>query len=206
MVRANTALRLLRPGTPIIKASSDNVGEMTLRPYRSKHPEISPDAFVDPAALLIGDVRLGPSASVWPGAIIRADDDCVEVCAGSAVMDMAFLEAPEGRPVRIGEASLISHAARLHGCTVEEGTLVGIGAIVLDGAVVGSGAIVAAGSVVTPGTEISPGSVVVGAPAKFARRTTQEDALRLQRDLEALKPKMQEYREWATDRQQTDRL
>lgn len=186
------------PRAPRIKASSDNVGGMTLRPYKSKHPEISPDAFVDPEALVIGDVRLGPGASVWPGAIIRADDDRVEVCAGSAVMDMAFLEAPEGRPVIVGKSSLVSHGARLHGCTVGEGAMIGVGAIVLDGATVGRDAIVAAGSVVTPGTKVPPGSVVVGAPAKLARDTTKEDALRLQRDLEALRPKIQEYRQHST--------
>lgn len=173
---------------------------MTLRPYKSKSPDVSPDAFVDPSALLIGEVRIGSGASVWPRAVLRADDDRVEIGSGSAVMDLAFLEAPKGRPVRVGESTLVSHGARLHGCTVQDGALVGIGAIVLDGAVVGKGSVVAAGSVVTPGTEVADGSVVVGAPARVARNVTEADASAIQRDLEALRPKVEEYRRWLAER------
>ena len=168
---------------------------MSIRSYEDKTPKIDPEAYVDRDAIVIGEVSLGGGTSVWPGAVLRADDDIIEVGEGSAIMDMAFLEAPKGRPLRVGRGCLVSHCARLHGCTVEEGCLIGIGATVLDGAVVGRGSVVAAGSLVTPGTRFGPESVVMGAPAERRRAATSEDAERLRHDLEATRRKSHSYRD-----------
>lgn len=148
---------------------------------------------MDESALLIGAVTVRRRASVWPLALLRADDDIVEVGEGSAVMDMAFAEAPQGRPVRVGSDCLVSHGARLHGSTVEDGCLIGIGAIILDGAVVGKGSIVAAGSLVPPGKIIPPDSVAVGTPASVVRQMTDADRRLVADEVDAVKAKAERY-------------
>jgi carbonic anhydrase/acetyltransferase-like protein (isoleucine patch superfamily) len=166
---------------------------MHIRRIGDKAPSIGKDVYIDPTAVLIGDVVVRDGASVWPCALLRADDERVEVGAGSAVMDMAFAEAPGGHPVTVGDACLISHGARLHGCAVDKACLVGVGAIVLDGARIGEGSIVAAGSVVTPGTQVRPGSVVAGVPAKVLRQSTEEETLLIARELDMVKAKAIRY-------------
>lgn len=167
---------------------------MAIRRYLGKGPSVSESAYVDEAALIIGDVTLEDGVSVWPGAVIRADDDSVSVGRGSAVMDQSFVEAPKGRPVTIGQGCLVSHGVRLHGCTLGDGVLVGIGAIVLDGAKIGDGAIVGAGSLVTSGTEIGPRELVLGSPAKTVRRVTDEEISRTERELQGVKAKAISHR------------
>lgn len=166
---------------------------MVLRQIGDKRPRIAAGAYVDQDALLIGDVTLRERASVWPCALMRADDDSVEVGEGSAVMDMVFVEAPRGEPVRIGRDCLISHGARLHGCVVEDGVLIGIGATVLDGAKIGRGSIVAAGSLVPPGKEIPPGSVAMGTPASVTRQTGLADTEMVRDELGIIQAKANRY-------------
>jgi carbonic anhydrase/acetyltransferase-like protein (isoleucine patch superfamily) len=166
---------------------------MVLREAGGKRPALGDGVYVDESAVVIGDVRLGGGASVWPAAVVRADDDRVEVGKGSAVLDMAFIEAPRGRPVTIGEGCLVSHCARLHGCTLGRSVLVGIGAIVLDGARVGDGAVVAAGSLVPPGAEVQPRTVVMGVPAKASRSVGPTDLETLRSELETLRAKAALY-------------
>jgi carbonic anhydrase/acetyltransferase-like protein (isoleucine patch superfamily) len=167
---------------------------MAIRSYRDRSPRIPESAFVDRDAILIGEVILGNDVSVWPGAVLRADDDTISIGSGSAVMDVSFVEAPEGRPVTVGEGCLISHGVRLHGCSVGSGALVGIGAIVLDRAAIGEGAIVGAGSVVTSGTAIGPGELALGTPAKAVRAATDEEVARTARELEIIRVKAEQYR------------
>lgn len=166
---------------------------MAQREVGGKTPKVAPGAYVDDSALLIGDVSLGARASVWPCALMRADDDSIEVGDGSAIMDMAFLEAPKGRPVKVGDRCLISHGARLHGCVVEDDCLIGIGAIVLDGAKVGRGSIVAAGSLVPPGRDIPARSVVAGTPATVVRQASAADAEMISGELETVGTKAARY-------------
>ncbi len=173
---------------------------MALREVGGKRPRLHGGSYVDESALLIGDVTLRERASVWPFALLRADDDSVEIGEGSAVMDMAFVEAPEGRPVKVGAGCLVSHGARLHGCVVEDGVLVGVGAIVLDGARVGKGSMVAAGALVPPGKEIPAGSVVSGTPAAVARPATDADAARLRGELDRILEKAERYARERPDR------
>lgn len=166
---------------------------MVLREAGDRRPQVHEGAYVDESSLVIGGVTLHAGASVWPFALLRADDDTVEVGEGSAIMDMAFLEAPEGRPVKVGRGCLISHCARLHGCVIEDDTLVGVGATVLDGARVGRGSVIASGALVLPNEEIPAGSVAAGLPAKVLRAATREDAARLRDELGRVSEKAGRY-------------
>ncbi len=167
---------------------------MVLRSFGDKKPSVSKDVFVDASAVVIGDVTLQERSSVWPGAVIRADDDSVLIGRGSAVLDLALVEAPKGRSVSVGEGCIISHGALLHGCSVGNDSTVGIGAIVLDGASIGEKSVVAAGTLIPPGAKIPSGSFVLGVPGKIVRQTSQNELARLREELRALSEKASRYR------------
>ena len=143
-------------------------------------PQIDPSAWVADSATVIGRVTLGPGASVWFGAVLRADNEPIVIGARSNVQENAVLHTDPGRPLTIGEDVTIGHQAMVHGCTVGDGSLIGIQAVLLNGAVIGSGSIVGAGAVVTEDTVFAPGSLVVGMPAtvKRALGPAQIEALR----------------------------
>ena len=151
-------------------------------------PEVAPDAWVAPTACVIGRVSLGARVSVLFNAVLRADNNTIAVGPESNVQDGGILhcDPPEiaGRPVEIGARVSIGHGARLHGCRVGDGSLVGIGAIVLDGATIGTDCLVAAGALVPPGMTVPDGSLVVGAPAQVKRalRDGDREILRLAAD------------------------
>ena len=113
--------------------------------YQGKTPSVDPTAFIAPNATLIGDVTIGPDASVWFGAVLRGDNEPIVVGRGSNVQDNATLHCDPGHPLTIGEDVTIGHNAVVHGCTVGNGVLVGMGAVVLDEAVLGDWSIVGAG-------------------------------------------------------------
>lgn len=167
---------------------------MVLRSFMDKRPAVAKDAFVDESAVVIGDVRVKERASIWPGAIVRADDDSVDIGKGSAVLDLCLVEAPKGRPVVIGDGCIVSHGARLHGCSVGNDSIIGIGAIVLDGVSIGEKSVVAAGSLVPPGAKIPPNSFVMGIPGRITRQTSPNDLARLREELRALVDKAAKYR------------
>lgn len=171
-----------------------SAAEMAILQFGGKSPVVAADAFVHPSATVIGDVHLHDGTSVWPGAVIRADDARIEVGRASAVMDLALLEAPKGRPVVLGEGCIVSHAACLHGCVVKSNSLVGIGAIVLDGAVIGEGSVIAAGALVPPGSKIVPGSFVVGVPGKVLRAATQDERQFIQKEIRHIAEKARAYK------------
>lgn len=146
-----------------------------IRTLNGHAPALGPGAFVHDAAEVIGRVRLGAWASVWPGAVIRGDVEDIEVGDESNVQDGAVLHADEGLPCRLGNRVTIGHRACVHGCVLEDEVVVGIGAIVLNGARVGAGSVIGAGAVVPEGAEIPPGSLALGIPAKVVRPTTPEE-------------------------------
>ena len=137
-------------------------------PSRWDAPRIDAAAWVDPTAVVIGDVRLAAGASLWPTVVARGDVCPIVVGEGSNVQDGAVLHGDPGQPVTIGADVTIGHRAVVHGATLEDGCLIGIGAIVLNGVTVGAGALVAAGSVVT--RDVPPGALVMGAPAVVKRQ------------------------------------
>lgn len=163
--------------------------------FDGNQPQIDPQAWVDIAARIIGRVSLAAKVTIWPGAVLRADDEAIEIGEGSAVLDLALLEAPTGHPVVIEPGALVSHQACVHGATIKRGALVGIGAIVLDGAVVGEGALVGAGAVVPPRMEVPAGVLVLGAPAKVIRELKPAEREMVAGQLADLQHKAEVYRQ-----------
>ncbi|MFV0624216.1 gamma carbonic anhydrase family protein [Sphingomonas sp. ac-8] len=134
-------------------------------------PQLPADgsAWVAPSADLIGDVRLGRDASIWFGAVIRADNTPIRGGDRTNIQDGAMLHSDVGSPLTVGAGVTVGHHAILHGCTVEDGALIGMGATVLNGAVIGAGSLVGAGALVTEGKVFPPGSLIVGSPARVVR-------------------------------------
>jgi len=130
---------------------------------------IDPTAFIHPEAVVCGDVTLGAGASVWPGAVIRADSAPISIGDASNVQDGVVIHVDPGLPCTVGARVTIGHRAVVHGATVEDNCLIGIGAIVLNRVVVGRGSLVGAGAVCSEGMVIPPGSLVLGVPAKVVR-------------------------------------
>jgi carbonic anhydrase/acetyltransferase-like protein (isoleucine patch superfamily) len=138
-------------------------------------PSIPDSAWVAPNATLVGSVTLGESASVFYGAVLRADVDSIELGEGSNIQDNVVVHCDAGKPTSIGANVSVGHGAVLHGCTIEDGVLIGMSATVLNQAVIGEGSLVAAGAVVLEGTVVPPGSLVAGVPAKVRRELTEDE-------------------------------
>ncbi|GAA5005140.1 gamma carbonic anhydrase family protein [Actinopolymorpha pittospori] len=146
-----------------------------LLPFEQHRPAVAGSAWVAPGATLVGRVEIADGASVWYGAVIRADLERIVVGAGTNVQDGAVLHADPGLPTLVGAGVSIGHGAVVHGCVVEDDCLIGIRAAVLNGARVGAGSLVAAGAVVLEGTHIPPRSLVAGVPGKVRRQLTEEE-------------------------------
>jgi carbonic anhydrase/acetyltransferase-like protein (isoleucine patch superfamily) len=132
-------------------------------------PEIHPFAFVHPDAVVIGRVRIGPEASVWPAAVLRGDHGYIEIGARTSVQDGTVVHCTHELPTLIGTECVVGHNAHLEGCTVGDGCLIGSGSVVLNGVTVGAGAIVAAAALVPEGFEVPPAALVAGVPAKVKK-------------------------------------
>jgi len=137
-------------------------------------PTLDEGAWAAPSADLIGDVRLGRRASVWFGAVIRADNTPILIGAESNIQDGAVGHSDPGAPLVIGAGVTVGHQAILHGCTIGDGCLVGMGARILNGAVLGANCLVGAGALITEGKIFEPGMLVVGAPARAIRPLSDE--------------------------------
>lgn len=137
-------------------------------------PRIGPGAWVADTARVIGDVSLGKDASVWFGAVLRADNASIQIGAGSNVQDGAVLHVDPGVSLTVGESVTIGHQAMLHGCTIGDGSLIGIQAVILNGARIGCGCLIGAGALITEGKEIPDGSLVMGSPGRVVRQLTPE--------------------------------
>ena len=143
-------------------------------------PQIGAGAWIADSASVIGRVRLGAGASVWYGAVLRGDNDWITLGANTNVQDGSVLHCDPGVPLTLGDNVTVGHQVMLHGCSVGDGTLVGIQAVVLNGARIGRNCIVGAGALVTEGKEFPDGSLIVGAPAKVLRPLSPEQLELLQ--------------------------
>ena len=151
-------------------------GQPDIRPYRGKHPQIAASAYIDPAAVIIGDVVIGEDASVWPCSVIRGDVHYIRIGARSNIQDGSVLHVMRDEcPLVLGDNVTVGHSVTLHGCVIESRCLIGMGAIILNGATVGSGSIVAAGALITERTVIPASSLVMGSPGKVKRILTGID-------------------------------
>ena len=137
-------------------------------------PQLHPTAWVADSAQVIGNVHLGPDSSVWFGAIARGDTDSITVGRGTNIQDHSVLHADPGMPLVIGDNVSVGHQVMLHGCTVGDGSLIGIGAVVLNGARIGKNCLVGAGALVTEGKEFPDGTMILGSPAKAVRQLSPE--------------------------------
>ena len=138
-------------------------------------PTLGEGAWAAPSADLIGDVRLGSRASVWFGAVIRADNTPILIGADSNIQDGAIGHSDPGAPLTIGSRVTVGHQAILHGCTIADDCLIGMGARILNGAEIASNCLVGAGALITEGKRFAPGSLIVGAPARVVRPLTDEE-------------------------------
>ncbi len=148
--------------------------------YEGRRPRIAPSAFLAEGTVVVGDVEIGESSSLWFGTIVRGDVNHVRIGARTNVQDLSVVHVTSRtHPTVIGDDVTVGHRAVLHGCTIKDRCLVGIGAIVLDGAVVGPDAMIGAGALVPPGMVVPPGTLVLGAPARVKRPLTADEVAHL---------------------------
>ena len=157
-------------------------------------PDLHPDSWVAPSADLIGAVRLGAGASVWFGAVVRADNGLIAIGARSNVQDGAVLHSDPGAPLTLGEECSIGHRAVLHGCTIGDRVLIGMGATVLNHAVIADDCVVGAGALVPEGKTFPPRSLIVGAPARAVKTLTDEQLAGLRMSAAVYVEKAKRYR------------
>ncbi|MFD4523837.1 gamma carbonic anhydrase family protein [Streptomyces sp. NPDC058470] len=143
--------------------------------FGGKEPKVDPEAFAAPMSVVIGEVTLHAGASVWYGAVLRAEAGPIIIGADSNIQDNCTLHVDPGFPVIVGERVSVGHNAVIHGATLEDDCLIGMGATVLNGAVIGAGSMVAAQALVPQGMRVPPGSLVAGVPAKVRRELTAEE-------------------------------
>jgi carbonic anhydrase/acetyltransferase-like protein (isoleucine patch superfamily) len=155
---------------------------MSIRPYRDQFPRLGANVYVDPAAVLIGDVELGDDASLWPCTVARGDVNFIRIGARTNIQDGSVLHvthdgpfSPGGFPLVVGADVTVGHSAILHACTIEDACLIGMHATVLDGARVCRHAMVGAGAVVTPGKIVGVGELWLGNPARCVRKLSERE-------------------------------
>ena len=135
-------------------------------------PRVAASAWIADNAQVIGNVELADDVGIWFGAVLRGDNEVLRIGRGSNIQDASVLHTDHGMPLTIGEDVTVGHHVMLHGCTIGDGSLIGIGAIVLNGAKIGKGCLVGAGALVTEGKEFADGSMIIGSPAKAVRQVT----------------------------------
>lgn len=148
---------------------------MALYKLADVSPRVAASAYVAPTASVIGNAELGEDSSVWFGAVLRGDNELISIAAGSNVQDGAVLHTDPGYPLSVAANVTIGHQAMLHGCSIGDGSLIGIQAVVLNAAVIGRGCLVGAGAVITERKEFADGTLILGAPAKVVRELTVEE-------------------------------
>ena len=147
-----------------------------IRSYRGKSPQIAASAYIDPAAMIIGDVVIGEDSSVWPMCVVRGDVHFIRIGTRTNIQDGCVLHVMKDQyPLVLGDEVTVGHSVTLHGCTIESHVLIGMGCIILNGAVIGSNSIIAAGTLITERTVIPPGSLVMGSPGRVKRPLTDAD-------------------------------
>jgi carbonic anhydrase/acetyltransferase-like protein (isoleucine patch superfamily) len=147
-----------------------------IHPYQGITPRLDASVFVAPGAQIVGDVEIGKDSSVWFNTVIRGDVHVIRIGSRTNIQDGCVLHVTAGVfPLTIGNSVTVGHGAILHGCTIEDGCLVGMGATVLDNAVIGARSLVAAGSLVRENFRVPPGSLVAGVPATVKRPLTEAE-------------------------------
>jgi carbonic anhydrase/acetyltransferase-like protein (isoleucine patch superfamily) len=167
---------------------------MAIYEFEGHAPTLGENAYVADSAQVIGRVTLGENASVWFGTVIRGDNDTIRIGRNSNIQDGSVLHIDEGVPLTLGDNVTVGHKVTLHGCTVGDGSLIGIGAVVLNHAKIGKICLVGAGALVTEGKEFPDGSMILGSPAKAVKQLTPEQIEGLQRAARSYVSKAERYR------------
>src|SRR5579863_9666519 len=163
-----------------------------IRPFQGKFPEIAASAYIDPAAVVIGDVVIGEESSVWPMTVVRGDVHHIRIGKRTNIQDGSVLHVMKDQwPLILEDEVTVGHSVTLHGCTIHSHVLIGMGCIILNGAVIGSHSIIEAGSLITERTVIPEGSLVMGAPGKVKRQLVGSD----QKSIAAYAARYSGYRE-----------
>lgn len=157
-------------------------------------PDIDPDAWVAPGAHVMGRVRLAAGVGIWFGAALRGDNEWIEVGEATNIQENCVLHTDMGYPLVIGANCTIGHKAMLHGCTIGEGSLIGMGATVLNGAKIGKGCLIGACALITEGKEIPDGSLVMGSPGKVVRELDDAARARLLKSAEGYRANAARFR------------
>jgi len=144
-----------------------------------RHPTIHPSAYVHEDAVIIGSVTLGPRVSIWPGAVLRGDNEPITIGEETNVQDGCVLHADPGIPLTVGARVSVGHQSMLHGCTIGDGTLIGIQAVLLNQCVIGRNCLIGAASLVTEGKRFPDECMVFGVPARMTRKLEPEEVARL---------------------------
>jgi len=159
-----------------LKGDNQLTNEIKLFPYGDLFPKLDPSVFVAPGAKIIGDVEIGEKSSVWFNCVVRGDVNFIKIGSMTNIQDLSMLHVTNGKyPLVIGNKVTVGHSVTLHGCTLQDLSLIGMGAVILDGALVEYNSMVAAGSVVKPGFIVPSGKLVAGVPAKVVRDLTEEE-------------------------------
>ena len=163
--------------------------------FGERHPTFHGDYYVAPDAAVIGSVSMGQDASVWFQSVVRGDNDLITIGERSNVQDACVLHVDDGVPLNIGANVSLGHQVMLHGCTIQDGCLIGINAVVLNHAVIGEGSLVGANALVPEGKQIPPRSLVLGSPGRVVRTLSDEQVADLQRIAQHYVDKAKQYRE-----------
>lgn len=153
---------------------------MPVYTFKDNQPQIAPEAYIAPTAVVIGDVVVDKNASVWFNCVVRGDVNAIRIGENSNIQDLTMLHSDHEAVLTIGRLVTVGHNCVMHGCTIEDDCLIGMGAIVMTGAVIGKGSIVAAGAVVTENSIIPPYSLVAGVPGEV-KRALKEDIVQWNR-------------------------
>ena len=167
---------------------------MAMYRFGDHAPQVPASAYVAKGATVIGQVILGEGASVWPAAVVRADNELITIGARTNVQDGAVLHADEGIPLTIGENVSIGHQAMLHGCTIGDGSMIGIQAVIMNRAVIGKNCLVGAGAIVTEGKSFPDRSLLLGAPAKVVREVTDKEIAFIRWNADDYKKRQEAYK------------
>jgi carbonic anhydrase/acetyltransferase-like protein (isoleucine patch superfamily) len=151
-----------------------------VRAHKGKTPRIAASAYIDPAAVIIGDVEIGEDSSVWPCAVIRGDVHWIKLGRRTNIQDGSVLHGMLNEwPVELGDNVTIGHSVTLHGCSIASRVLVGMGCVILNGVKIGSGCIIAAGTLIPERTVVPAGTLFMGHPGKVRRELTPEELLEI---------------------------
>lgn len=167
---------------------------MAIYQLGDRKPVIPDSCYIAAEATVIGDVRLGERVSIWPGAVLRGDNEPIVIGDDSNIQEGSVLHTDPGAPLTIGKSVTVGHQVMLHGCTVGDGALIGIQAVVLNKSVIGKDCLVGAGAVITEGKDFPDRSVIFGAPAKAVRELSEDNALRLRMSAQSYVHRRADYK------------